>query len=389
MRGRAERSSDNGRIRVGYRLTAGLVVLALAAACGADGTGPGGSTGESGQQAALPSEGDATVLRDRELVASISPSGRYLLTADDAARVEGDELVSDVCVRSGERYEVIDCVALPDAAVWSASWSPGEERVAFTHAGSQRRGEHNDVVRVLDIAQLRSWPVSPVDAWLPASPFAAWTPAGELVHLLPQSERRYLVYTAAGPVTDSTTTDVDLPAVVDGVRITGLDVDADGLVVTGETEAGVTETRRWTADGPGAAPLVPGVGRTEDILAADPAGGRVVTRFFDTHGSPPPELRDRLARSSVLDADDSTVWAVDFAPGGRYVAALLIGTDEAAVAVYEIADDLALTERSVVPMAARPDRRSFPSFVWTDRGVVVEGRTDGRPGLVFRVTPGV
>ncbi|WP_157083974.1 WD40 repeat domain-containing protein [Millisia brevis] len=353
------------------------LIVALVAACGAGRPQPDDGPPIRAEEA-------ATVLADREMVASISPSGRYLLTASDATRVENDELVSDVCVRSGERYETVNCVALPDRAVWSVSWSPAEDRVAFTHAGSQRRGERNDVVRVLEVAGLRSWPVSPVDLWLPAAPYAAWTPAGDLVYLWPDGERRYLVSTSEGPVNDSTAIDVDLPVVVEGVTVAGLGVDADGLIVTGDTEAGAIETRRWSSAGPGEV-LLPAFGVTDEPLAADPVHGRVVTRFLDTHAAPPPQLRDLRGRSAVLDAGEATVWAVDLAPDGRSLAALLIGGDQASVAVYDIAEDLTPTERSITPVAARGHSRSFPAFARTDRGIVVEARTDGRPGLVMRV----
>lgn len=362
------------------RIAVAVLLAVAGAACGSPDPvpDPGGGL-----------DADATVLRDRELVVSVSPSGGRLLTTNDDHRLEADELVSDLCVRSGDAFERVECVAVPADSVSSVSWSPNEDRVAFTHTGSQRRGERNDVVRVLDIADMRVRAVSPVGLWLPGSSHAAWTPAGALVYVQPRASRSYLVHTAEGQVTgapriDPVPTDVDLPVAVDGLDVTGLDIDAAGLIVTGTTEAGRTVTQRWTGSDPRPRDLVPGVGATYMSVAVDPERGRVISRFLDTHHSPPPEIADLQGRTSTIPTPDgTTILTVDFGAGGDELSALVRGADAASVAVYAIGSDLTVTERSVTPIADLPDRRSFPFVARTDRGVVVEGRTDGLPGRVY------
>lgn len=364
----SRRRTERRRSRV-----AAVVVAVLATACAAGGADL---------------DERATQLADGESLASISPSGRYLLTVNDEVEVVADELVADLCVRSGERYDVVECTSVPAGAVWSASWNPAEDRVAFTHAGAQRAGERNDAIYVLDVTDMRSRAVTPTDAWLPATPHAAWTPGGQLVVVQPDARGHYPVHTDAGPAAP----DSGLPASIEGVEIVGLDADEQGLVVTGTvvagtTDAGVTTTHRWTASGPDPTPLLPAVAVTHDTLATDPIRGRVITRLFDVHASPAPEIRElRGGAAAIEPAGGETVWAVDFAPDGRRLAALILGEDAASVAVYRIDDHLVLVEESVTPIADIPDRRSFQMFSWTGRGVVVEGRTDEQSGRIFELT---
>lgn len=361
-------------------LLAHLLAAAVLAGCATDDT--------TGTEDPTPTSGEldagATVLVHREQVASVSPSGQWMLTTSDDGRMDNDEVVYDLCVRSGATFEEVSCTAMPNSAAWNAVWSPTEDRVAFLSPGSQRQGERNDAIVMVTIPDMNLRAMSPTDAWLPAAPVAGFDPAGGLIWAWPTGENRYALHTETGPVIDDASTAGDgLPATVEGVEIRSIRIDGSGLVVSGIDPRRYLVTGRWTDAGI-AEHLLPAIDSQRALLAADIPRGRVITRWLDVHVTPDPELEDRDGRTATIAGpDDAVIVAVDVEPGGDRIAALVLYPDRAEVSIRRITDDLQVVEESSTPIADRPDRRSFPTFTWTERGLVIEGRTDAEPGRVF------
>lgn len=282
-------------------------------------------------------------------------------------------MTADLCTRSGPAYGEKWCVRLDDqgAGTWAAAWSDDESEVAFVRAGSQRAGERNDVVWVLNLGRRVAAPITPTDAWSPGTPVPFWIGADRLGFLWPT--RAGTLVQASDPAGGAAETLADLG-----------DAELE-LVVGGESPLlfGVQDTRHGLSrlDGD-ALTLVLDTGVDSGTSAVSPSAEWAVVSMFDVHSRPPPKLV-ALADGSerILDAgsDDRYVGDAAFSADSTLLATLAIGDGTTGIELRRVEDlDVISSTQLTVPA----DTACHSGIAWTHAGLVLPASTDGQPDTV-------